>query len=264
MKRRSAGRETETVIYGIHAVAHCLESFPDRVIELLVAEDRQDRRLGSIVETALKAGLKAVSVDRRILDGRAAGGAHQGVLAMIRPRPPGNENDLAELLDGIPGKAFLLILDGVQDPHNLGACLRTADAAGIHAVVAPRNRAAGLTPAVRKVACGASETVPFMQVTNLARTLRELGHRNIRRIGADGHAPVSIFEADLSGSIAIVMGAEGRGLRRLTRENCDLLVSLPMLGAVESLNVSVATGICLYAALGQRPAGKLASDTGFD
>ena len=181
--------------------------FAEPIVELLVAEDRQDRRLGSIVETALKAGLKAVSVDRRILDGRAAGGAHQGVLAMIRPRPPGNENDLAELLDGIPGKAFLLILDGVQDPHNLGACLRTADAAGIHAVVAPRNRAAGLTPAVRKVACGASETVPFMQVTNLARTLRELGHRNIRRIGADGHAPVSIFEADLSGSIAIVKNA---------------------------------------------------------
>jgi len=258
MKRRRAASEPDTLVYGIHSVAHLLKVSADRVLELRVAEDRSDQRLTVIRELARQHGVDPVPTTREDLDQRAAG-AHQGVLAVVRPRPAGNEDDLAVALDRLP-EPLLLVLDGVQDPHNLGACLRTADATGVDAVVVPRDRAAGLTATVRKVASGASETVPFYQVTNLARTLRDLGGRGIRRVGTDGEAETSLFAADLRGPLAIVMGGEGKGLRRLTRENCDLLVSLPMLGAVDSLNVSVATGVCLYMALGQRAtAARLAS-----
>lgn len=250
MKRRRPAVERDTVVYGIHAVGHLLRNSADRILELQVAEDRSDQRLLAIRELAVDHGINPVSATRQEMDGRASG-QHQGVVAVVRPRPPGNENDLGLALDTLE-EPLLLVLDCIQDPHNLGACLRTADATGVGAVVAPRDRAASLTATVRKVASGASETVPFFQVTNLARTLRELGERGIRRVGADGEAETSLFAADLRGPLAIVMGGEGRGLRRLTREHCDLLVSLPMLGAVESLNVSVATGVCLYTALSQR------------
>lgn len=255
MKRKRPNREPDAVVYGIHAVSHFISRFPDRVLKLLVAEERQDQRLSRVTDAAAGLGLKCQVAPREALERLSEGGAHQGVVAMIRPRPMQDESDLIALLDDISEAPFLLILDGVQDPHNLGACLRTADATGVHAVIAPRNRAVGLTPTVRKVACGASETVPFIQVTNLARALRELGERDITRVGTDGDAPDAVFDADLRGRLALVMGGEGRGLRRLTREHCDLLVSLPMRGAVESLNVSVATGVCLYVALAQRRTG---------
>lgn len=252
MKRRRIPGDSEPVVYGMHAAGRFLERYPDRVVRLLTAEDRADRRLRQLRRLAEELGVTTAAAPREELDRHAAGGAHQGVVAVVRPRPPGDEGDLASLLDGLAEPPFLLILDGVQDPHNLGACLRSADATGVHAVIAPRDRAAGLTPAARKVACGASETVPFVQVTNLARTLRELAGRDIRLVGTDEAAPETVFDTDLGGRLGLVMGGEGRGLRRLTREHCHALVRLPMLGTVESLNVSVATGVCLYAALRER------------
>jgi 23S rRNA (guanosine2251-2'-O)-methyltransferase len=182
-------------------------------------------------------------------------GVHQGIIARCRPRPVASESDLVGILDGLETPAFLLILDGVQDPHNLGACLRTADAVGVDAVIVPRDRAVGLTPVVRKTASGAAETVALIRVTNLARTLRMLKKRGIWLVGAAEAVGNPIFEVDLQGPLAIVMGSEGKGLRRLTREQCDVLADLPMKGEVESLNVSVAAGVCLYLALGQRLAG---------
>jgi 23S rRNA (guanosine2251-2'-O)-methyltransferase len=190
-------------------------------------------------------------VARRVLDDLAEG-AHQGVVLRLRARQPEGEGALDDLLDELPGPPFLLVLDGVQDPHNLGACLRTADGAGVDAVIVPRDRAAGLTATVRKVACGAAETSRLIRVTNLARTLKHLKSRGLWLVGTAEDAPQSVFEADWTGPLALVMGGEARGLRRLTRELCDALVSLPMRGAVESLNVSVATGICLYTALSRR------------
>jgi 23S rRNA (guanosine2251-2'-O)-methyltransferase len=253
MKRRRPASEPDTQVYGIHAVEHLLKFSADRVLELLVAEDRSDQRLTAIRELARQSGVDAVPAAREDLDQRAAG-AHQGVVALVRPRPAGNEDDLAAALDTLVSP-LLLVLDGVQDPHNLGACLRTADATGVDAVVVPRDRAAGLTATVRKVASGASETVAFYQVTNLARVMRDLGDRRISRVGTDSEAETLLFDADLACPLAIVMGGEGKGLRRLTREHCDLLVRLPMLGAVESLNVSVAAGVCLYTALSRRTSG---------
>ncbi len=263
MRHRRPIGERDALVWGIHAVSHLLRRYPERVLGLLVAEERSDQRLNMVRELAQRHGVDTEAVSREELEKRATG-PHQGVVAIVKPRPPGNEDDLAVALEGRP-ELLLLVLDGVQDPHNLGACLRTADATGVDAVVAPRDRAAGLTATVRKVASGASETVPFYQVTNLARTLRDLGDRGIRRIGTDGEAETTLFAADLCGSVAIVMGGEGRGLRRLTREHCDLLVSLPMLGAVESLNVSVATGVCLYTAIERRStAGAARLATGGD
>jgi 23S rRNA (guanosine2251-2'-O)-methyltransferase len=260
VRRRPRSSAPDSLVYGIHAVNHLLKVSADRVLELHVADDRSDQRLTALRELARQQGVDAVAANRRDLDHRTAG-AHQGVVAVVRPRVAGNEDELEASLDSLV-EPLLLVLDGVQDPHNLGACLRTADATGVDAVIAPRDRAAGLTGTVRKVASGATETVAFYQVTNLARTLRHLGDRGVRRIGADGEAETSLFAAELAGPLAIVMGGEGRGLRRLTRDHCDLLVSLPMLGAVESLNVSVATGVCLYTALARRTngtGGRLAS-----
>jgi 23S rRNA (guanosine2251-2'-O)-methyltransferase len=180
---------------------------------------------------------------------------HQGAVARCHGAPRWSEADLEVLLIGLPHPPLVLVLDGIQDPHNLGACLRSADAAGVHAIVAPRDRAVGITPAVRKVASGAAETVPFVQVTNLARTLRHLQELGLWRVGAAGEAPVTLYEVDLRGPLALLLGAEGKGLRRLTREHCDTLVRIPMLGAVASLNVAVATGICLFEAQRQRTVG---------
>jgi 23S rRNA (guanosine2251-2'-O)-methyltransferase len=205
----------------------------------------------AIVALAREHGIACQAVRRETLDGMAGGGAHQGVVARLAPAAPLDEDDLEALLDRLEGPPLLLVLDGVQDPHNVGACLRTADAAGVHAVIIPRDRAAGLTPAARKAAAGAAETVPLIRVVNLARCLRKLKDRGIWLAGAEANAP-SVFSVDLSGPLALVLGGEGAGLRRLTRETCDLLVSLPMKGSVASLNVSVAAGALLYLALAKR------------
>ena len=240
-------------IYGLHTVQALLENEPERVLELQALSTREDARLNPIVQMARQLGLTVAFRDRSALDQLAEGGRHQGVVARVRERQPGDDNDLAELLDGLTEPALLLILDAVTDPHNLGACLRTAEAAGVHAVVAPRDKAAGLTPVVRKVACGAAELVPFMQVTNLARTLKQLKERGVWVVGTsleDGAKP--FFDTDLKAPVAIVMGAEGSGLRRLTAELCDHLAYIPMAGQIESWNVSVATGVALFEAVRQR------------
>nr|WP_206202657.1 23S rRNA (guanosine(2251)-2'-O)-methyltransferase RlmB [Thioalkalivibrio sp. XN279] len=237
--------------WGLHPVREVLQRAPERVLELWALGGRADARMAEVLALAEAQGVRCQFVPRETLDGMAGGGVHQGVVARLAPAAPLDENDLYELLDRLQEPPFLLVLDGVQDPHNLGACLRTADAAGAHAVIVPKDRAAGLTPAARKAAAGAAETVPLVQVVNLARCLRALKERGIWVAGAEaGGQPA--FEADLSGPLALVLGAEGAGLRRLTREHCDLLLSLPMKGAVESLNVSVAAGILLYLALARR------------
>jgi 23S rRNA (guanosine2251-2'-O)-methyltransferase len=222
------------------------------VSEVWLERRRHDRRLGEIAELAREQGVPIRQVDRQDLERAAQGVNHQGVLAWVQLPAARDEHDLDALLDGLSAPPLLLLLDEIQDPHNLGACLRTADAAGVHAVVAPRDQAVGLTPTVCKVASGAAETVPFVQVTNLARVMERLKERGIWLMGTAGEAPAEVYDTDLTGAIGLVMGGEGRGLRRLTRERCDLLVRLPMLGSVESLNVSVATGIVLYEALRQR------------
>jgi 23S rRNA (guanosine2251-2'-O)-methyltransferase len=241
-------------VFGLHAVAALLEHEPGRVTRLWVLASRKDARLNRLVDLARKRGVPINESTRVELDSLAEGARHQGVVAAYAGESaPLGEADLERLLDAVQeGPALVLVLDGVQDPHNLGACLRTADAAGAHAVVAPRDRAVGLTPAVLKVASGAAESVPFVQVTNLARTLRALKDRGLKVVGAAGEAEQSVFAADLSGPLALVMGGEGGGLRRLTREQCDALVRIPMAGAVESLNVSVAAAVCLYEVVRQR------------
>ncbi|MBK1702305.1 23S rRNA (guanosine(2251)-2'-O)-methyltransferase RlmB [Thiococcus pfennigii] len=237
---------------GIHSVRIALRSDADAVAEIWLERERRDRRLAELAALAQQAGVRIRQVARAELDAVGDGLNHQGALAWVRPRAPGREADLEAILAAAAGPPLLLILDEVQDPHNLGACLRTADAAGVDAVIAPRDNAVGLTPVVVKVASGAAATVPYIQVTNLARTMAALQARGVWLIGTAGEADQALFDADLTGPLALVMGSEGRGLRRLTRERCDGLVRLPMLGRVESLNVSVATGICLYEALRQR------------
>ncbi|HRP34557.1 MAG TPA: 23S rRNA (guanosine(2251)-2'-O)-methyltransferase RlmB [Gammaproteobacteria bacterium] len=240
------------LVWGLHAVREALARAPERVLEMWVLGGRVDDRMAEVVALAREQGITCQQVRRDTLDGMAGGGAHQGVVARLAEAAPLDENDLETLLDRIEGPPLLLVLDGVQDPQNLGACLRTADAAGAHAVVIPRDRAVGLTPAARKAAAGAAETVPLVRVVNLARCLRSLKARGIWLVGAEAGAP-SAFAADLAGPLALVLGGEGGGLRRLTRETCDLLVSLPMKGSVASLNVSVAAGALLYLALARRP-----------
>ncbi len=239
------------LIYGLHAVTAVLES-GTRVHALWMLDSRHDDRLTKVVALAEKAGVKILRVPRAELDRITDGARHQGVAAQAEGAEQRDEGGLIPLLDRLKEAPFLLVLDGVQDPHNLGACLRSANAAGVHAVIAPRDRSAGLTPVARKVASGAAEATPFFQVTNLARTLRELKDRNIWFVGLAGEAEQTLYEQDLTGPIAIVMGAEGEGMRRLTKEHCDFLAKIPMGGTVESLNVSVATGISLFEALRQR------------
>lgn len=243
-------------VYGIHAVSAALRR-PGAVQELLIAEEgRMNPRLTKLLDQARNAGVTLRKVKREALDDAAQGERHQGIVAMLSgAEPPVVASDLEDLLEGLDHPAFLLILDGVQDPQNLGACLRSADAAGVDAVIVPKDKAAGITPVVRKVACGAAESVPFFQVTNLARTLRDLQERGIWLIGAAGEAEGSLYQADLRGPLALVMGAEEQGMRRLTREHCDVLIHIPMAGSVESLNVSVATGVCLFEAVRQRRSG---------
>ncbi len=235
--------------YGIHTVAALLERAPERIETLQVLEGRSDKRMQQLLSEAERANVRIVRVSRDELDKFDV--KHQGIVALLANNVEYREADLKSLIER-SATPLLLILDGVTDPHNLGACLRSADAAGVDVVIAPRDNAASLTPVVRKVACGAAEVIPFVQVTNLARTLRDLQEWGVWLVGTAGEADTLIYEQDLTGPIAIVMGAEGSGLRRLTREHCDFLVKLPMAGSVSSLNVSVATGICLFEAVRQR------------
>ena len=243
--------ETE-FIYGIHAVEAILNRDPSMVLEVWADKGRQDQRLGKLIEQINQQGFAIQFLKKDKLNELVKSDRNQGIVIRCRVASVKNESHLPALLDELNEPPFLLVLDGVQDPHNLGACLRTADAVGVHAVIAPKDRAATLNATVRKVASGAAETVPFIAVTNLARTLRSLQERNIWLVGAAGETESSIYDANLKGPLAIVMGAEGKGLRRLTREACDLLVKIPMQGSVESLNVSVATAVCLYEAVRQR------------
>jgi 23S rRNA (guanosine2251-2'-O)-methyltransferase len=238
-------------IYGMHAVRIMLERHPDRVITVRLAEQRDDPRARAIEELARRQERPVQRVDRHSLRQQLGDVAHQGVAAEITTLPPWGEDELFAALQAVRAP-LLLALDGVQDPHNLGACLRTADACGALAVIVPRDRAAQLTPTVRKVAAGAAETTPVVTVTNLVRSLKLLKEAGIWIVGADAEAAKPARSVDLRGPIVLVLGAEGTGLRHLTRQNCDFLVSLPQRGAVESLNVSVAAAMLLYEALRQR------------
>lgn len=247
-------RETG-VLCGIHAVAGLLRRRPEAVRTVWLQAEARNPRLAEVEELAAQAAVRLRSATVEDLDRLAEGVRHQGVLAQFDPEALTlGEAELEAVLDGIDGAPLLLVLDGVQDPHNLGACLRSADAAGVHAVLAPRDRAAALTATVCKVASGAVGHVPFVQVTNLARTLRRLRDRGLWIAGTDGESGASLYGLELDGPVALVLGAEGRGLRRLTREHCDWLVAIPMAegAGVESLNVSVAAGICLFEARRQR------------
>jgi len=246
----SAGK----LLFGFHAVTVRLKTAPQSVQELHVDGGRRDARMRQFVERAQAAGARLVESDDDRLTRLAGTARHQGVVARVLPLPA--RRSLDDLLDEAAaagrGPALVLVLDGVTDPHNLGACLRVADGAGAQAVIAPKDHAVGLNATVAKVASGAAETMPYLMVTNLARTLAELRERGLRVVGTSDDAEQSLYQADLGGPLALVLGAEGHGLRQLTRRSCDQLVRIPMRGAVESLNVSVAAGICLYEAARQR------------
>ena len=236
------------IVFGFHAVSSRLRQNPASVQEICIDKTRKDARMQDLLAVAAQKGVRVMQMEKERLDGLAANGRHQGVLARVEDTPLPYQ-DIHDILESdLPEPAFLLVLDGVEDPHNLGACLRVADAMGVHAVIAPKDRAAGLNATVRKVACGAAETVPFITVTNLARTLRELKDAGVWVVGTAAEAEADLFSVKFNGPIAMVLGAEGTGLRRLTAETCDQLVSIPMFGTVESLTVSVAGGICLYEA----------------
>lgn len=246
-------------VYGIHAVSALLEQAPERLQQLLLLRQRGDRRLQSLEARATECGIVPRRVSRAVLD-QLVEGNHQGAVACCTPRQTLPEDQLADFLDAIDGRPLLVLLDGVTDPHNLGACLRSAAAAGAHAVIIPKDRSADITALVRKIASGAAELVAVFKVTNLARTMFDLKQRGVWLVGLAAEAGTTIYETDLSGPVGLVMGAEGSGLRRLTRDKCDYLASIPMAGAISSLNVSVATGICLFEATRQRlaSAGSLA------
>ncbi len=243
------------IIHGFHAVIAKLRHDPEGVEELYVDATRQDARMRDLLRQAGVHGVRVLPVDGKRLDGLAANPRHQGVAAKVSARQKYVSID--DVLDTISEPALLLVLDGIQDPHNLGACLRVADAVGAHAVIAPKDKAVGLNATAIKVASGAADTVPYITVTNLSRSLRDLQERDIWTIGADGEADKSIYEIDQRCAVAWVLGAEGSGLRRLTRETCDQIASIPMQGSVESLNVSVASGICLFEARRQRLMAKV-------
>lgn len=244
--------ESTEVVYGLHAVRHALLQSADKVTEIWVQEGKQESK--NIKTLLASAGSIPVhSVPKHTLDKLAEFGRHQGIALRQQKHPPGLQVDLEDLLvDAYKSKPLFLILDGVQDPHNLGACLRTADAAGVKAVILPRDRAVGVTASVRKVASGAAENLPIIEVTNLARTLRQIRDAGVWVVGTSDRAEQTIYQLDLDRPLALAMGAEGMGIRENTRKQCDAIVRLPMQGVVESLNVSVATGICLYEVLRQR------------
>ncbi len=241
---------THSIIFGFHAISSRIRQRPESVLELYLASGRNDHRARDLLQLAELHAVRVALVDSSRLDGLAGSDKHQGAVAKVVPPP--RHRFLDDVLEALREPALLLVLDGVQDPHNLGACLRVADAFGVHAVIAPKDRAVGLTETVSKVACGAAETVPYISVTNLARTLRDLKERGVWVVGTAAAAEQDLFSARLDGPLAWVLGAEGTGMRRLTRELCDFLVSIPMFGTVESLNVSVAAGVCIYETRRQR------------
>ena len=238
------------VLFGFHAVTVRLKSAPRSVIEVHVDPARRDQRMRQFVERARDAGVKLIDSDDDRLQKLCGSHRHQGLVARVEAISISHSLD--DTLDGVDGAPLLLVLDGITDPHNLGACLRVADGAGVHAVIAPKDHAVGINATVAKVASGAADTVPYFMVTNLARTLNELKERDIRVIGTSDDAAQSLYDLDLTGPVALVLGAEGDGMRQLTGKTCDVLVRLPMAGAVESLNVSVASGVCMYEAVRQR------------
>lgn len=248
-------QDSSQLTYGLHAVEALLNAKPETLDRLYLLKGRDDKRLQAICHLAEKSRVHVQWVNRRHLDDLVKGN-HQGVVAVTGSKvesydEPYLKSRLASLL-GRGVEPFILVLDGVTDPHNLGACLRSAEAAGVQFVIVPKDNAASLSPTVIKVACGAAEHVPLIRVTNLARTLQWLQQQGVWTVGAAGEAEQDHYQANLTGPLALVMGSEGKGLRRLTRENCDLLIRIPMLGAVSSLNVSVATGVCLFESLRQR------------
>ena len=248
-------------VYGIHAVESLLRQNPKAVQRLLLQAGRADKRVTALLDLAQNQGVAVVRESRADLD-KIVSARHQGAVAQLREGAAQDdatanlwcEADLLQAVENKIGPMLILVLDGVTDPHNLGACLRSADAAGVDAVVVPKDNSADLTPVVRKVACGAAEVVPFVRVTNISRTLQALQERGVWLYGTDGDAENSLYDSDLTTSLALVMGAEGKGMRRLTREQCDYLIHLPMAGSVSSLNVSVAAGIVLFEVVRQRAA----------
>ncbi|MDP0561397.1 MAG: 23S rRNA (guanosine(2251)-2'-O)-methyltransferase RlmB [Candidatus Endonucleobacter sp. (ex Gigantidas childressi)] len=238
-------------VFGLHAVNSLFENKPERVLELWIQKGRTDKKVNQLVDYARDNSVIVRFVEREKLDLKSDG-VHQGVMAKVSAAEIFREGDLEDLLDALEAQPLLLILDCVTDPHNLGACLRTANAAGVHAVIIPRDKSASLNATASKVSCGAAETIPLVQVTNLARTLTKLKNRGIWLTGTADECSDTLYHTDLTGPVALLMGAEGKGLRRLTREHCDTLVSIPMAGKVSSLNVSVATGVCLFEAVRQR------------
>ncbi|MDD5114026.1 MAG: 23S rRNA (guanosine(2251)-2'-O)-methyltransferase RlmB [Methylobacter sp.] len=239
-------------IFGLHSVQAALDYSPTKIHGGWVDGQRQDKRLTEILDDLKKLGVIPEKVDRKRLDKLADGSNHQGIVIEVEMPAELSESDLKTAVENLTGTPLFLVLDNVQDPHNLGACLRSADATGVHGVIITKDNATGITPTVCKVASGAAETVPVYQVTNLARTLRWLKDQNIWVMGAAGEATQTAYQTDLAVPLALVLGAEGKGLRRLTKEECDMLIKLPMYGQVESLNLSVATGVLLYEAVRQR------------
>ena len=242
----------QPIVFGLHAVQAILQRQPERILRLHVVNVRGDKKMEAILSLASDANIHVETATRQQLDRLCNEGNHQGVVALCTKASVYGESDLKSFLANLDAPPFLLILDGVQDPHNLGACFRSADAAGVHAIIAPKDKSVGITPVVSKVACGATEALPFFQVTNLARTIEAIKAENIWVYGAAGEADKTIYQTALTGPLALVLGSEGDGLRRLTRDLCDGLVKIPMFGSVSSLNVSVATGICLFEAVRQR------------
>jgi 23S rRNA (guanosine2251-2'-O)-methyltransferase len=241
---------TRHVLFGFHAVTVRLKTAPDSVVEVHLDTQRRDARMRTFAQRVTEAGAKLVDSDDTRLSKLAGNDRHQGVVALVKPLPA--RHSLDDILDEAGSPPLVLALDGVTDPHNLGACLRVADGAGVQAVIAPKDHAVGLNATVAKVASGAAETVPYLMVTNLSRALIELKERDVKVIGLADDAEQTLYDIDLSGPVALVLGAEGKGLRQLTRNTCDALVKIPMAGAVESLNVSVAAGVCLYEVVRQR------------
>ena len=239
-------------LFGLHSVQAALDYSPKKIHKAWVDSGRQDKRLGQAVDDLLALGIEPEKVDRKRLDRLADNNNHQGIVIEVEMPGELSESDLKTAVENLSETALFLVLDNVQDPHNLGACLRTADATGVHGVIITKDNATGITPTVCKVASGAAETVPVYQVTNLSRTLRWLKGEGLWIMGAAGETAQSVYKTDFTVPMALVVGAEGKGLRRLTKEQCDVLVSVPMLGQVDSLNLSVATGVLLYEAVRQR------------
>ena len=247
---------TDNIITGLHAVLAALKNNPEGVEEIWVNESREDKRIGEVIAAARAARVKVHQSPKAALDRLADGVRHQGAVARLREVAARTEPQLETFLADLPAAPLLLVLDGVQDPHNLGACLRSADAAGAHGVIVPREHTAPLSAVARRAASGAAESIPVFQVVNLARCLRQLKDAGLWLVGATHDADIDIYHADLKGPTALVLGGEGKGLRRLTREHCDVLARIPMAGSVSSLNVSVAAGICLFESVRQRQVAK--------